>query len=285
MTRWQRAIFLWPCAASAAMLVGCAASAPSPQAATPPADPALVPSTQRVVDTCQNEVGIEFDSSWSTFRFASQSNPATLKITLPATHPAPLPTPDSQPLPTGTSDAQDNRGEAAANALRGNVSADSLRGSDWSDALRGSASADALRGSASAREARGQVEAIAARGTCTVQVLRGNAEITAARHENTSAVVRPDLTVTLKADPPAAAPGDTVIYTVTIKNISGIEARDVTMTDYLPEQMEIFSARGATITVDPDDSSTHLTLPGAIPPGKSVEVQLLARVKASAGHP
>jgi uncharacterized repeat protein (TIGR01451 family) len=141
------------------------------------------------------------------------------------------------------------------------------------------------RGYAVAQDARGTAPSDAVRGSYTVQVLRGSSEAVSARHDNSSAVVRPDLTVSLKADPAIAAPGDTVVYTVTIKNVSSIEARDVSITDYLPEQMEVYSARGATITVDPDDSSTHLNVPVTIGPGKSLEVQLLARVKASAGHP
>jgi uncharacterized repeat protein (TIGR01451 family) len=266
-------------AAGLLLIGGCASNAPAPVvSAAPPTVSAGSPSTQPVISSCVNDTSVEFDSSWSTFRFASQSNPVTVKLTAPAPPiippPATMPTGVSQP--TGASEAGANRGGDSPDALRGGASI---------DAVRGSARADALRGYAVAEDARGAAPADAARGSFTVQVLRGSSEAVSARHDNSSAVVRPDLAVALKADPVAAAPGDTVVYTVSIKNVGSIEARDVTITDYLPEQMEIFSARGATIAVDPDDSSTHLTVPGTIPPGKSVEVQLLARVKAPAGHP
>jgi uncharacterized repeat protein (TIGR01451 family) len=261
------------------LTAGCASTTPAFVAPTAsPTVSAGAPSTQPVISACVNDASVEFDSSWSTFRFAAQSNPVTVKLTAPAppVPPPPAPTPIPASQPTGASEAGADRGGDTPDAIRGGASA---------DAVRGSARADALRGYAVAQDARGTAPSDAVRGSYTVQVLRGSSEAVSARHDNSSAVVRPDLTVSLKADPAIAAPGDTVVYTVTIKNVSSIEARDVSITDYLPEQMEVYSARGATITVDPDDSSTHLNVPVTIGPGKSLEVQLLARVKASAGHP
>ncbi|HEX4125378.1 MAG TPA: hypothetical protein VHY37_11675, partial [Tepidisphaeraceae bacterium] len=144
---------------------------------------------------------------------------------------------------------------------------------------------DAARGDATAIDARGAVTADSARGNYTVQVVRGNVQALSGRNENSSAVVRPDLAVTIKADPPAAAPGDTVVYTITIKNISSIAARGLTITDYLPQQLQVLSARGASIETDPDDSSTHLTIPDTLAPGAWTIVQLQTRVKPARGRP
>lgn len=90
---------------------------------------------------------------------------------------------------------------------------------------------------------------------------------------------RPDLQITKTADTPSAGPGDTVTYTLKVRNIGGAAADDASITDSLPVGTSFVSA-DAPCT---ESAGTVDCAVGSIAAGDEVTLELKVKVAVWAG--
>ena len=107
---------------------------------------------------------------------------------------------------------------------------------------------------------------------------------TAAPPTQTAAPTEPprlDLELAKAVDRAEAAPGDELLYTLAVRNLSAQPAADVQVSDTLPAQLVALSAHSDRARVELSGQLVTAWLP-ALAPGELAEIQIAARVRADA---
>lgn len=89
----------------------------------------------------------------------------------------------------------------------------------------------------------------------------------------------PDLIVTKEVNPAIAQVGDNVVYTITVQNIGGAPASDVTLSDNLPPVLRLIGATTTVGDVQTNGNQVTVTAP-TLAPGDIIVVQVTAQVTA-----
>lgn len=93
-----------------------------------------------------------------------------------------------------------------------------------------------------------------------------------------------DPVITKQVQPPFALPGDTVTYTIVVRNPGPGTATNILVVDDLPRELEIVSARASRGRVQFGGQNVRLTL-DSLGPGESVTVTLVVRVRPTVAVP
>uniref|UniRef100_UPI002ACD6808 DUF11 domain-containing protein n=1 Tax=Chloroflexus sp. TaxID=1904827 RepID=UPI002ACD6808 len=89
----------------------------------------------------------------------------------------------------------------------------------------------------------------------------------------------PDLTLAKSVSPAMARIGDQVVYTLTIGNIGGAPATDVTLTDTLPSSLRLLGVKTTAGNASASGNQVTVTTP-SLAPGETIIVQVTAQVVA-----
>jgi len=87
-----------------------------------------------------------------------------------------------------------------------------------------------------------------------------------------------DPTISKRADPPFALPGDTITWTITISNPGSSAATNVVVTDTLPGEVVIVSVSSSSGSVTFSGQSVTFTQ-AVLGPGESVSIEVLTRLR------
>lgn len=106
-------------------------------------------------------------------------------------------------------------------------------------------------------------------------------EITTDNNTSSSTVLPPvpDLTLTKSVSPAVAQVGDQVVYTLTIGNIGGAPATDITLTDTLPPSLRLLGVTTTAGNASASGNQVTVTAP-SLAPGETIVVQVTAQVIA-----
>jgi uncharacterized repeat protein (TIGR01451 family) len=89
--------------------------------------------------------------------------------------------------------------------------------------------------------------------------------------------VLPDLALTKSVAPSVANVGDEVVYTLTLRNVGGAPANDVTLLDNLPSFLRLIKVTTTAGNAQSDGNQVTVTVP-VVNPGETVVVQITAQV-------
>jgi len=89
--------------------------------------------------------------------------------------------------------------------------------------------------------------------------------------------VLPDLALTKSVAPSVAQVGDEVVYTLTLRNVGGAPANDVTLLDNLPSFLRLIKVTTTAGNAQSDGNQVTVTVP-VVNPGETVVVQITAQV-------
>ncbi len=89
--------------------------------------------------------------------------------------------------------------------------------------------------------------------------------------------VLPDLALTKSVAPSVAQVGDEVVYTLTLRNVGGAPANDVTLLDNLPSFLRLIRVTTTAGNAQSDGNQVTVTVP-VVNPGETVVVQITAQV-------
>jgi len=89
--------------------------------------------------------------------------------------------------------------------------------------------------------------------------------------------VLPDLALTKSVAPSVAQVGDEVVYTLTLGNVGGAPANDVTLLDNLPSFLRLIKVTTTAGNAQSDGNQVTVTVP-VVNPGETVVVQVTAQV-------
>lgn len=90
-----------------------------------------------------------------------------------------------------------------------------------------------------------------------------------------------DPAITKTVNAPVARVGDTLVFNLAITNLGNIAAENVTVTDTLPDQLDVVDATTERGTVTVSGRSVTALL-GTVQPGEVINVRIVARVNQSA---
>ncbi|WP_322490271.1 DUF11 domain-containing protein [Chloroflexus sp.] len=109
----------------------------------------------------------------------------------------------------------------------------------------------------------------------------GTTEITTDNNTSSTTVLPPvpDLTLAKSVSPAVARISDQVVYTLTIGNIGGAPATDITLTDTLPASLRLLGVTTTTGTASASGNQVTVTAP-SLAPGETIIVQVTAQVVA-----
>lgn len=253
-------------ATMAGLTAGCAASRP---ASSPPVTSSIAPATRPALRVITNDATAEYESGWSPLRLAATANPVTVDLVAPETQP------DNEPAPA-TTQGPSQIGEGRRNSVAG-----ARRGTSNADAIRGKSRVALGRGTAGAAAARGTSTVIALRGTAAASAFRAMTLETAVRDTAAAQALRPHLELSIAADKPQVAPGELLTYLMSIRNDSRVEAREISIADYLPSELELVIVQGAKLVAggDNEERSIHFKLEEPLAPGKVAQIRVTTRVK------
>ncbi|MDW8403380.1 DUF11 domain-containing protein, partial [Chloroflexus sp.] len=115
-----------------------------------------------------------------------------------------------------------------------------------------------------------------------VAVARTSSSETTTDNNTSSATVLPplpDLTLTKSVSPAVAQIGDQVVYTLTIGNIGGAPATDITITDNLPPSLRLIGVTTTAGNAGANGNQVAVSVP-SLAPGETIVVQVTAQVVA-----